>query len=61
MALSHIGRVLRQRLDEERLKMAFGLLDGAATDTEKLNWYVGYAQGLKWVIDMIEEIEREAG
>jgi hypothetical protein len=39
MAISHIGRVLRDRAERERLKTANNLLEGAATDLPKLHYY----------------------
>jgi len=60
MAISHIGRVLRQRAEEERLKTAMGLLDGVVTD-RSLEYFIGYGQGIKWAMDELEQIEKEVG
>ena len=58
MAISHIGRLLRQRAEQERLKTAFGLLEGLA-NSKSLEYFQGYAEGIKWAMNEIENIESE--
>lgn len=58
MATSHIGRLLRKRIEEERLKIAMGLLDGDVAE-QRLTYWQGYAAGLQVAMNILDEIERE--
>ena len=59
MAISHIGRLLRQRAIEEQRKIGDHLLDNVAKDFSEVKYWVGYVQGIRWAIDMLETIESE--
>ena len=62
MAISHIGRRLREEADRERLRTAKNLLEGTTSgnsDTAMLYFYRGFAEGIKWVMAKLDDIESE--
>ncbi len=58
MAISHIGRRLREEADRERLRTAMGLLEGGA-DLNRVMFCQGFAEGIKWVMARLDDIESE--
>lgn len=59
MAISHIGRLLKERAERETQQVAYDLLKGAAKEAAELRYYQGYAEGIKWMLEALEAIESE--
>ena len=59
MATSHIGRLLRQRVEEERQTSMDSLARGEAKDFETYRYLIGRLTGMKQVMQFLDEIERE--
>lgn len=59
MAFSHIGRLLRERAQAERIRTAENLIGGSAKEFAQYHWFVGYAAGIEWVLAELETIEKE--
>ncbi len=59
MAISHIGRRLREETDREKLRIAISLLEGGTSDINQVFFYRGFAEGLKWTMAKLDDIESE--
>ena len=58
MAISHVGRELRRLVEAEIADVAKELADGSAKTFDAYRELVGFGQGLRRALEILEEIER---
>lgn len=59
MAISHIGRLLRGKVEQKITKISDDLASGVAADWPSYRYFVGYIEGAKMVLEQLEAIEGE--
>jgi len=59
MARSHIGRLLEEWIEAEKIRLSLELIEGETKDIEMLCYYQGIVEGMKNVLQHLDTIERD--
>ncbi len=59
MSITHIGRLLRERISKEVFSLSTDIAGGASSDWGHYKQHIGIIQGLKLAVDLLDEIEKE--
>ena len=59
MAMTHLGRRVRERAEEVIRQTAKELGDGGAQDFAEYRYHAGYIAGIKAIIGILEEQEND--
>jgi len=59
MARSHIGRLLEEWIEAEKIRLSLELIEGETKDIEMLCYYQGRVAGMMEVLEHLKTIERD--
>jgi len=59
MARSHLGRLLEEWIEAEKIRLGLEVIEGGTKNSEMLCYYQGVVEGMKKVLQHLDTIERD--